>query len=339
MKVTEVVKLAKQFGINVRKTKRIIKGVYRIEASNGKSFALKSMAYSSAQIRWMDNSLQGLRRAGFTQLSWRNPSDTEGKKLFVRSSGTPYILTPWIQGRWPSPQSREDMRTCGVTLAHFHRTGLIAPSKNSVMNMIGMWPAELHIKHKTLARHINLSRKSHHLNDLHSVLRAYGAELLDYSRQAQVILQKSLYSQECKKAEQLCHLCHGDGGPTNFILNPNGSFLIDFETLRIDLRAYDLYRVIYNSCKDHEWKYSIAQAILDGYHSISRLNATDLELTKAWLRFPRTTVLLLNKYHRSSSLEIKSWIAQQVPAALKSERRVTAFLKELDLYKKQIAID
>lgn len=46
--------IAHQFGIQVKKSRRIIKGVYRVESSTGESFALKSMAYPLIQLRWID---------------------------------------------------------------------------------------------------------------------------------------------------------------------------------------------------------------------------------------------------------------------------------------------
>ena len=198
------------------------------------------------------------------------------------------------------------MRVCGRTLANFHKTGLVSSLRESRMNMLGKWYAELRMKHETLFRHISLSKQTSHPNRLDLFLRKHGDEILSYSSKAQSILGKSGYRLECKEAERQPHICHGDGGPTNFIFNDNGSYLIDFETLRVDLRAYDLYRIIYNSCKDHEWNFTIARAILDGYQVESKLNAADVELTKVWLRFPRTVVLLLNKYHRLKSLKIKS---------------------------------
>lgn len=333
MNVTAVRKIATRFGIQVKASRRIVKGVYRIELSNGKSFALKSMAYPLARLRWIDKALQKVRSAGFTRISWRNPAEAEGRKLYVKfKKGPPYILTPWIQGRWPSPKSQEDMKICGITLANLHRKGTISSLQKSKLSMIGKWPSELYFKHEKLARHIHISRKSRRPNPLHSFLRNHGEEILYYSKRAQSLLQKSRYKQECKKAGQQHHICHGDGGPTNFIFSKDGSYLIDFETLRIDLRAYDLYRVIYNSCKDHEWNFTIAQAILDSYQTEFKLDATDIELIKIWLRFPRTIVTLLNQYYRSSGVKIRSGIAAKLPSALNSERRITAFLKELDQY-------
>jgi hypothetical protein len=92
-----------------------------------------------------------------------------------------------------------------------------------------------------------------------------------------------------------------------------------------------LYRVIYNSCKDHQWKFRIAQSLLDGYQTVSKLDEDDFELLKVWLRFPRTTFNLL-KIYNSRGAGGKSFIEKRLPRALAAERKIGPFLHKLDLY-------
>ncbi|MGI6357901.1 MAG: phosphotransferase [Bacillota bacterium] len=332
MNIKEAWVTARRFGVQVKRVRRIVNGVYRVRSSDGRQFALKPMAYPLAQLRWIDSVLHQLKESGFAHISWRDRNQPEGRKLYVISRvGIPYVLNPWIPGRWPAPQSPVEMKACGAALAELHQKGVVSPRSPRRMIMIGKWPAELQAKHARLVRQIAISKRSAHPHRLHSFLRRHGNELLRYSREAQSLLGCSDYAQECKSARPL-HVCHGDGGPTNFTVNREGVYLIDFETLRIDLRSYDLYRVIYNSCKDHNWDFTIAQHIFDGYQTISELNANDIDFIKAWLRFPRTTTLLLNRYYVSKSTKEKTRITAKLPAAIRVERRMTAFLAQLSRY-------
>src|SRR5690606_8894417 len=124
-------------------------------------------------------------------------------------------------------------------------------------------------------------------------------------------------------------LCHGDGGPTNFIMNAKGTYLIDFETLRLDLRSYDLYRVIHNSCKDHRWDFEIARAILDGYQSVSKLNETDFRLLKVWTYFPREVFKLLSRYDRSRN---RTDIEKELSIVIQQYKLKDELLRQLDRY-------
>ncbi|WP_237712515.1 hypothetical protein [Paenibacillus elgii] len=109
-------------------------------------------------------------------------------------------------------------------------------------------------------------------------------------------------------------------------MNAKGTYLLDFETLHVDLRAYDLYRVIYNSCKDHQWDFKIAEAILNGYRQVAKLSKTDYKLIRIWLRFPLSTYLVLSPFKRFPLTE--KWLQW----ALSSERRIGPFLQKLDSY-------
>lgn len=328
----QVRELADRFGVHVMRSKHAANGVYRMDLSNGRSYALKPMAYPISQLRWIDRTLQRIRKAGFTRIAWRDPHEPEGKKLYVRRrDGKPYILSPWIEGRWPSPSSQPEMRACGALLARFHQSGAIPPGQKNSFNMLGTWPAQLRAKHVKLQQQISLANSGRRSDRVGMFLREHGDELLGYSQNAQSMLRSSQYSQACKLAERQPHICHGDGGPSNFIFGQDGPYLIDFETMRIDLRAYDLYRVIFNSCWTSDWDFATAEAILDGYQEVARLDATDLCLISAWLRFPRTTALFLQHY-KSRYHSSRASIAARLPAAIGAERNVTAFLTQLGMY-------
>ena len=330
-----VSRLARAFGIRVRKSVRIKPGVYRIQLTNGKQYALKFMPRTSmSHIRWIDRALQRIRKNGFPRISWRNPQEPEGKKLVVRLKGKPtYVMNPWIRGRLPSIASNKDMRICGAALARFHKAGCAMHiPRRGAMYMLSQWPSELRKKHRGLIRNIAKARRNEFSPALNRFLQKHGNELLGYSRQARMLLRRSGYQAACRKARNRPTLCHGDAGPTNFILTKKGTHLIDFETLRIDLRAYDLYRLIYNACHVYGWQFRIARSLLDGYQSVSKLSRAELKLVKAWLRYPRTTDLLLFKYNYFGR-RVKANVVRKLPAAIAAERKVTSFLRKLDRYR------
>jgi CotS family spore coat protein len=329
--IPAVAKLAKKFRIQVRKASSVIRGVYRIELHNGRKYALKMMRCPASRLRWIDVTLSRVRTK-FPRISWRRPGYKGEKVLWARLGRRRYVLNPWIRGRWPSPVSVKDMKACGMALARFHLAGLsVKVPRKGEFNTLYKWPSDLRAKHVRLKRQILIARRGGFQNSMDDFLKKHGSELLRYANEARRLLRNSSYRSACAKARLKRPLCHGDGGPTNFILNQNGTHLIDFETLRVDLRSYDLYRVIYNSCKDHGWNFRIARALLDGYQQVAKLSRTDFELIKVWLRFPRTTDLLLNLYRRSGPAG-KASVLKKMGSALEAERKITRFLRQLDRY-------
>ncbi|CAG7618348.1 phosphotransferase [Paenibacillus allorhizosphaerae] len=327
--------LVARFGVRAARTAFVQRGVYRIVLPNRESYCLKRMPCSESRLRWIDKTLLAVKKNGFTKVAWRDPLKRQGKRLFVKTnSRSCFILSPWLQGRWPAVHSRKDMQACGAALAQFHRACHMGPYKAGAFNMIGKWPGVLASQHALLKKLVFTARRNGYHRAMDRYLQQHGSEILGYSEEARRLLQQSNYKAVCQAHRSKAQLCHGDGGPTNFLINAKGVHLIDFETLRLDLRAYDLYRVIYNSCKDHKWNFTIARSFLDGYQSVSKLTRKDFSFLKVWLRFPQTVYLLLRTFNHKSVRD-KSAAERGFLRALQDERRILLFLKQLEAYRKQ----
>ncbi|MCD9021954.1 phosphotransferase [Cohnella silvisoli] len=318
--------IAKRFGIKISRQKKIRGGICQVVTSNGKTFSLKRMQKQVGRLRWIDRVLLRIRRNG-SLLAWRNPNTLEGRKPYVTSrKGEHYVLTPWISGRKPSPRSLSDMRACGIALARFHKAGRAGLKGKIAYSGIGSWYSTLRNREEYIKNKIVKARRNGFSLPISRFIKQHGSEILRYSNQAKSMLRGSGYHTYFRSPRKTGVLCHGDGGPSNFIINDKGTYLIDFETVHVDLRSYDLYRVIYNSCKDYEWNFSIASAILDGYRQVSKLHKNDFKLMRVWLRFPFTTYLVFAPFKRFPFT--KSWLQW----ALESERKIGPFLKKLDDY-------
>lgn len=159
----EVEAISKKFGIRVKHMEIIQNGVYKIMTTKGKEYCLKRMAYSPVRLRWIDKTLRRLRRRGFTKIVWRNPKRHTGKHLFVKRSrqSPPFVLHPWVKGKWPSPKSSVQMKKCGILLAKFHQFGSkIAIPKEGINNQMGKWASYLRREQKLLQQAVHKAR--HH---------------------------------------------------------------------------------------------------------------------------------------------------------------------------------
>jgi len=327
-------KLMDRFGRTAKHITVVQNGVYKVVTQNGKTYSLKRMPCSVRQLRWIDATLRGIRRSGFPALAWNSESKKTGSSVYAKltSSAFPYVLTPWLRGRWPHVRSSRDMRACGAALAKFHASARRSkPKMLASVNMLGTWPAKMRRDQRMIGDCVKAAKRNEFGRRMDDLLATYGDEIIAYCKEARRLLRKSDYRRKCRASGLKRTVCHGDGGPSNFILNKKGTHLIDFETLRIDLRAYDLYRVIYNSCKDHQWDFRIAQRLLDGYQSVARLNRTDIALLQALLRFPRSVHLIVRQFRKNRKRD-KEEAERALKAAVRAERAVTKFLRKLDGY-------
>lgn len=319
--------IAKQFGIKVVAHKQIRRGIFRVIAQNGQTYSLKRMPQPLARLKWIDRMLLRSNNKGL-RLVWRNPQTPVGSKLYAKSSKNElYVLTPWIAGRMPSPRSLGDMRACGTVLGRLHTVGRDGLKGSFTYSQIGTWPQTLQAWQRYLQKKIaKANGNGFGSMAINRFIQRHGPEILRYATEARALLRSSGYFSYRNHPRTHGVLCHGDGGPSNFIMNAKGTYLLDFETLHVDLRAYDLYRVIYNSCKDHQWDFKITEAILNGYRQVAKLSKTDYRLIRIWLRFPLSTYLVLSPSKRFPLTE------KGLQWALSSERRIGPFLQKLDSY-------
>ncbi|KIL40950.1 hypothetical protein SD70_09940 [Gordoniibacillus kamchatkensis] len=337
MNSRQLTRLARQFGVRAKRIIQVKSGVYHLVTPAGSHYCLKKMRYAPSRLRWMDRVLRRLRKRGFPAIAWRNPRGAAGHPLFALPTprSSPFILTPWIVGKQPSPASKADLKACAQALATFHIAGRKAASPAAgAYCVLGKWPSKLRSHEAFLQRQIRRARQNRLAMPLNKVLQKYGPELLDRAERAMGLLKGSDYKSLCRKAAANGTLCHGDSGPKNFVITSQGVYLIDFETLRIDLPVYDLYRMIRLSCKNKGWQFDTARAILDGYESVSKLRRADYDMLKAWLLFPHKAVKLLRHCSRLGEAGQRR-IAQTLRSVIADERKLAPLLDKLDSYAKK----
>lgn len=331
----EILSLAKTFHVEVKKVERIKTGVYRLHSTSDQSYCLKRMRYSPARLQWMDRTLLELRRQGFQAIAWRDPQTPMGQTLSIRSKmeTSPYILTPWLQGRQPSPQSKQDLMECAKALALFHQTGQrIKLNSDGALNRLGTWPQQFTAWAELIKRYVNLAEQHPKNGRLNQLLSAHREFLLRRTEQSLQTLNNSNYHKLCKEAAAQGSLCHGDSGPTNFVITEQGAAIIDFETLRIDLRIYDIFRLIRLTCGgSNGWDFTFARHTLDGYQTVSRLAPVEYELLDVWLQFPYKVSKTLS-LHDPAATKTNQVLEDEIEKALLSEQRLPPFLQELRHY-------
>lgn len=359
-------KLAGRFHLHVRRAETVKTGVYRLLSTDGNEYCLKRMRYSEARIRWIDDTLRRLRQNGFTSIAWREPQTAAGSLLTVKNNQKiPYILTPWLAGRQPSAASEDELKACARRLAEFHQAGSSLLKQDTspapgALNLLGKWPQQLRQRRNQLARTIrqantqskaigkqqstqmlSITGKTEPLHETWaSLLHRQGTQLLSRADDALQLLQISSYQSLCLQAAQQGTLCHGDSGPKNFVLTEEGPALIDFETLRIDLPVYDLFRMIRLSCKGNGWPFHTARHILDGYRDVTELTAADYQLLQVWLLFPHKACKLAARFNATANSatntdtrrNLHDRFSRDLAKALRDEQNVCEFLQELKTY-------
>lgn len=323
--------LVKEFGVLAQDMTRLRSGVYRITGSGGQQYALKRMRHhEDHQLYFIDRTLCHLR-AQSVRVAWRSKDAPDGRKAFVRlaRNGDPYVLTPWIAGRRPLATDPLDLQTCAHTLAQFHEAskGVIHTPRDALWGL-HQWPDVL--RRRTAGIEARLMEARGRQGELAMLLREVGPDLLQAACEVETGLWHSGYRQLCQRAqEDGVQICHGDCGDANFVLTADGAYLIDFETLRVDLPAFDLYRLIRLQAKANHWDKTSATMLLDAYQEVRPLSFAELQLVILWLQYPRKASRVL----RSDLIwEDQSRVKERVLSAVSDMQCAHSLIEPLQTY-------
>jgi len=319
------------FNVDIRVGDTVKSGVYHLVDRRGREYCLKRMAYSRAHLRWIEHALGVALQRGFAQFAWGPVAQLPGHDSF-------FVLTPWLQGAPPFPSDGEALANCAAALAKFHRAGRTGRvDHRGAKRELGQWPAFFLAGQETLRQALTNSGpfRSSRASALGGVLAPYREELLERSVNARQRLAAADYAALVRSARATGSLCHGDSGPANFVVTKNGPHLIDFETLRIDLPVYDLFRMVRLTGKNTDWNFRLTRAILDGYQRVSPLGRADCELLSCWLLFPYKTVKILRRAARTS-FRGRDKTVRKLERVLRREAQIRQWVMELDHYAEEL---
>lgn len=254
-------------------------GVYRVRTASG-GFCLKKLPRRGPDAGFMVAAEKHLVSKGCGALVGLLPTKRGARE--VNLGGRTWVLTGWVAGREPEARSPEDCALVGRSLARFHRAsrGFSRPGGEGPL-----WLPWLESKSKDLIHYLNRAAKGRTAFD--RALASKRPWILTCCERSLDLLTAPGALQEVHTARQAGSLCHGDAGVGNYIINPVGELkIIDLETLCVDHRARDLYRLIRSIMKRTDWNLGRARQVMESYDQVSPLGLIDWYLTLAWLVFP-----------------------------------------------------
>lgn len=280
-----VTRVAAAWGLRPTRAVVLRDGVFRLETPRG-PYCLKRVRQPVGTVAFVRDALNQLDEMGFHQISRFIP--TRRGRPGLEDGGRTWVLVEWIEGHKPDVKNREDLRQSALTLARFHRAALgLRPRHGSIpQDYLGKWPAIF----REVRRDIYRATSRAFLNEHPFLAKPLSAHAVWLRRQADAALRLLAHAQYPRLVAQRRTekgFCHGDSGGGNFVIAPDGTAtLIDFETLRYDLRIYDLYRLIRRSIKRTGWQAETARWILENYNRENRVEPAELSLLLAWLYLP-----------------------------------------------------
>ena len=112
------------------------------------------------------------------------------------------------------------------------------------------------------------------------------------------ILNNSKYLSLCEEAEAEKVFCHHDYTYHNIILgNDNSVSVIDFDYCKREVRTFDISNFMIKVLKRNNWNIDFANAIIESYNKVSKLDECEYNVLYAYLQFPQRYWRLANRYY------------------------------------------
>ena len=284
------------------------KGIYYIKTNKGER-CLKKINYGPQKLLFVYGAKEHLIKNGFDNVD----------RYFLNIDGEPYALvnedlytlSEWLEGRECDFHNIEEVKIAAQTLAKLHEAskGYDPPENSKLKSDLGRWPSLMEKRIKSLEFYKEIGKKA--LNTLNS----------------------SEYIKLCEIAEQEKSFCHHDYTYHNIILgNDNSVSVIDFDYCKREVRTFDISNFMIKVLKRNNWNIDFADAIIDSYNSISKLDECEYNVLYAYLQFPQRYWRLANRYYYNEV----NWGQNTFDSKLESIiNEKDEYLKFLDEFKKK----
>lgn len=262
------------------------RSAYKVSTNNG-YVCLKKMKHGEHKAINGNILVEHLISNGFYNI----PKYYKTKKgeLYVKSKKYIYYISEWIDGIESDLSDINEAVQSVIVLAKFHVASKgIDISKLKIKNNLRNWPVIFNDNLNDLQKFkkIILSKKNKdyidiaylkHINSFYN----RGLEALNF-------LNESRYSELSVQACDNKTISHDSIYYQNIVKKDNSYYLVDLDSIIVDLQINDLgkliRRLMYKS--SYKWDFSKAKILIDAYSSITPLTKDELEIMLALIVFP-----------------------------------------------------
>lgn len=270
------------------KVLRILKSrsAYKIECE-GENICLKRMRHGRYKARNGTILVDGLLKNGFTNIA--RYILTKNGECVVRYKKFIFYATEWIDGEECNLGNIDEVKNCVKLLAEFHLvSSKIQVEKLNIKNNLKNWPKIFTANLNDLEFYKKIILRKRLRNEFDSAYLSCIDSFYDRGIAILGMLNNSEYYKVSKEANEKKTICHDSFYYQNVIKRKNKYYIIDLDSIMIDLQVNDLgkliRRLMYKS--NYQWNFEIAKQCIDAYNEINPLSKSELEIMLALIIFP-----------------------------------------------------
>lgn len=309
--VKTVNKILKDFDITALSIEKV-RSVYKVKTASV-NLCLKRLKHGKNKAENGNELVKLLNNNGFKLVP--KYYNTKEKNLFIKYKGLYFYLTEWIDGKECNLDEIKEAEACAKLLADFHKaTSNVDVNKFNIRNNIKSWPEV----YKKKVYDIKNYEKIIANKKIPTSFDIYFKENINFFLNRAMLAMKILNTSEYYKITSSSKgntLCHDSFYYQNVIKKDDKYYIIDLDSIVIDLQIKDLGKFIRRlmTKKSYGWDFSKALKIIEAYNSIKKLHKSELEVMLAIIIFPHT----FWKLGRKRYIKCKNWSEQKFNHKLK----------------------
>jgi CotS family spore coat protein len=334
---TETIELSRimnHWGLTVLSYKKI-KDVFKVKTESGFK-NLKVSPLSPKRLLFVHQAILYLQNSGFQGMYPIIPA-SDGR-TYVSDGRYAYSLFDWIEGRQCEFGNLTELQDATRLLAEFHQktSGFIPPDHSNMRNRLGKCLRHFEEHYQDL---LDFKEIAAAMPD-DPFAKTYLNQVdffLPIAARAIEKLRDSSYPELVKTARQNHTFCHGDPAARNFILTPDlRTYMIDFDSCRLDLPVMDLIKFARRVLKKYRWKFHIAKILVDAYHEVNSLTSSELEVMKAVFYFPQKFWRMSTRYFHHHDRHSPERALEKLTKYVGNRLELTRFQTEFDHYEPRV---
>ena len=255
-------------------------GVFKVNTSQGwKKF--KPFKYSAVELEFVHGILEHLAAKG-----WKRSLPlhlTKEGATYVETPFAPFYVTIWVQGARINPEDPFQLEMSAKTVGEMHRLLKDYGSETECHRQSPPnWQEKYRRQAEDLARYqqqaestrkSKFGRRFRQVADDFLRMMGIGLQLLEDADYGRV-----------SEDEDLITVCHTSPIASNLIAGNDGKiYIIDFDNARMDLRIYDVARLL---VRHGDWDIDKALFLLRSYQEANPLRREEIALLPALCAFP-----------------------------------------------------
>lgn len=271
-----------------------IRKVFILVTSKGNK-VLKKLEYNLEQLNFISNSIEFIRKNGFSQIiQFEKNKDGD---IYTDWKSNTYVVMDLINGRECEFNNPIEVAMAVRALGKMHLAskGFIYKAccdRDICGNILERYGQKI----DELKFFKNLVNNYENKTSFDDIFLGHVNRFIEEGEKSIDILKNSRYCELCEEEDKVA-ICHHDLAYHNILINNDEVYFIDFDYSVVDLRIHDLCNYIDKVVKGFAYNFQKAKDIIDEYSGISELDKREIEVLYGMLYFPEEFCSISKDYY------------------------------------------